>query len=118
MAKRPSHTLLLLCSERIVRVDLGPGPGFGVMAERQTTGGTDDPGHLVAGALALARPVGKQVWVLWEGAWTQTVDLTAAVVSGLSPEDLAKSLSFEIEPLSAIPAGQSALGAAAAGSPV
>jgi hypothetical protein len=50
------------------------------------------------------------VWILAEGIWTQKLSLSQQSAAGLSTEELAKALSFEVEPLSGIPADQSMLG--------
>ena len=50
--------------------------------------------------LSKARP--GQVWVLSTEIWTQTISLAAQTVSGLEPEQLARALGFEAEPLSNI----------------
>lgn len=108
MARRPAYTLLLLNADATARIDFGPGPDFAVIAgRRQPAAGTEDPAMRTGQALALGGQVGRTVWVFWEGAWTQTVDMPAAAVMGLTSEQLGRSLAFEVEPLSAIPATES-----------
>jgi hypothetical protein len=51
------------------------------------------------------------VWILWEGASTQMLDMPAGVVEGLDQSELNESLSFEAETLSGVPAGDSAIDA-------
>src|SRR5258708_7110308 len=110
MAKRPSHTLLLLAADRVARVDLGPAPAFAVLAHRQTGSiAGEDPTPQALAALSLGGPVGSQVWVFWEGLWTQTLEMPSAAVAGLPAEQVARTLAFEAETLSGIPGAQSAV---------
>ena len=112
---RGIHTLLLLTSARVVRADFGGAPGV-VPAGLWTQAATADGGllPLAAQALALGPACGRHVWILAEGIWTQKLSLSQQATDGLSTEELAKALSFEVEPISGIPADQSALGVAKA----
>jgi len=110
MAKRPTHTLVFVGTDRTDRVDLGPGPDFEVLAQNHLVPhDTDDLVIRVESALAATRLVGKLVWVLWEGAVAQMLDMPTGAVDGLEPQQLADSLSFEAEPLTGVPAGDSAI---------
>ena len=64
----------------------------------------------VRAALALGGKAQNTAWVLSEELWTQKVPLSSAQVAGLSPEQLGRALSFEVEPFSGIPAGESIIG--------
>ncbi|RYD82789.1 MAG: hypothetical protein EOP84_08905 [Verrucomicrobiaceae bacterium] len=48
--------------------------------------------------------------MLTEYAWTQRITLNPAQVAGLSPEQLRRALSFEVEPFSGIPVADSVIG--------
>jgi len=61
-------------------------------------------------ALALGGKPKANVWVLCEEAWMQNVDLARRQVSGLSLEQIGRAVSFEIEPFSGTPVGESVLG--------
>ncbi len=63
----------------------------------------------VRAALALAGRPGA-VWVLSDEVFSQKITLSPAQVAGLTPEQLGRALSFEIEPFSGIPVGDSAIG--------
>jgi len=110
MAKRPAYTLILLGAERTDRVDVGPGPNFPVLAEHHhASQGGDDPVQRLEASLVSTPKVGKQVWLLWEGASAHVLDMPAGVVEGLERAQLADTLSFEAEPLTGIPSGDSAI---------
>ena len=110
MAKRPAHTLILLGAERTDRVDLGPGPNFPVLSDHHHAAqSADDVVHRLEASLLTTPKVGKQVWLLWEGASAHILDMPAGVVEGLERGQLADTLSFEAEPLTGVPAGDSAI---------
>ena len=110
MAKRPAHTLVFLGAQRTDRVDLGPAPGFEVLAQHhQASHGTEDPALRLEAALGAIPKPGKLVWVLWEGARALILDLPSGVVEGLEQQQLAGALSFEAEPLTSVPAADSAI---------
>jgi hypothetical protein len=109
MASRPKLTLLFLGATGTGRLDVGAGPEFAVQAESWSADAGDpaQPAGRVTAALTGGGPVGRAVWVLWEGAWTQTAELPVATVSGLPDDQLALTLGFEAEPLSGLPAADS-----------
>lgn len=110
MAGRAVHTVILLGVQRTDRVDLGRAPAYPVVAQHhQISNGTDDPVRRLEAALEASPKPGKLVWILWEGAVAQMLDLPSGVVDGLEREQLANTLSFEAEPLSGIPAAESAI---------
>lgn len=107
---RAVHTVIFLGVQRTDRVDLGRAPAYSVVAEHhQISNGTDDPVRRLEAALEASPKPGKLVWILWEGAVAQMLDLPSGVVDGLEREQLANTLSFEAEPLSGIPAAESAI---------
>lgn len=110
MGSRAVHTVIFLGVQRTDRVDLGRAPAYPVVAQHhQISNGTEDPVRRLETALEASPKPGKLVWILWEGAAAQMLDLPSGVVDGLEREQLAHTLSFEAEPLSGIPAAKSAI---------
>ena len=56
-----------------------------------------------------APKIAKTVWVLWEGAGTQMLDVPTGVVEGLEREQLSDVLSFEAEALTMVSSADSAI---------
>ena len=110
MGNRASFSLIFLGAQRTDRVDLGPGPAFPVLEQFHQAGrNSDDPAERVETSIASNPKIGKVVWVLWEGASAQVLDLPKGVVHGMEREQLAGALGFEVEPLTGIPAAESAI---------
>ena len=113
MARRPEHTVIFAGLHRTDRVDLGPGPAFPVLGQHHLKPLDSDELPIRIESVLLPSAglpqAGKSVWILWEGAVTQMLDMSSGVVSGLEPEQLADTLSFEAEPLTGVPAGDSAI---------
>lgn len=110
MGSRAVHTVIFLGVQRTDRIDLGRAPAYPVIAQHHlVSNGGDDPVSRVEAALEATPKPGKLVWILWEGAVAQMLDLPSGVVDGLEREQLANTLSFEAEPLSGIPAAESAI---------
>ena len=110
MAKRAALTLIFLGAHRTDRVDLGPAPGFAVLEQsHKAARGSDDPAERVEASLVSTPRIGKVVWVLWEGASAQVLDMPNGVVQGMEREQLAGALGFEAEPLTGVPAAESAI---------
>jgi|GEM_PF-2142548 len=110
MSSPASFTLILVTTSRLVRADFdssGPAPKSFWTEMRAAGSALPDA---VALALSFGGKAGRQVWVLCEEAWTQSLDLARGQVSGLTHEQLARALSFEVEPFSGIPVAESALG--------
>lgn len=106
--KRPGKlTLLLVTRQRIARADFANGATTCKNAQRPPKASSTDA---VRAALALGGSATGAVWVLSEDVWSQNVALSPAQVSGLSPEQLGRALSFEVEPFSGIPAAESVTG--------
>jgi len=113
--RRPALTIVLVGSDRLARADFSSGSAPMAVAERPraaSAAGSEawELPTLVETALALGGRCGKRVFVLAEDAWTQTLPLATAAAAGLDPAQLGRALAFEVEPLSGIPAGESALG--------
>ncbi len=107
---QPSLTILLLTAHRLVRADFGPtGSTAGGFWMAGRSSGSTVP-DAVREALALGGRPGRSVWVLCEEAWTQSVDLASGQVRGLAADQIGRALSFEVEPFSGVPVGESALG--------
>jgi Tfp pilus assembly protein PilN len=111
MARRAAHTLVFIGVNRIDRIDFGPGPDFAVLgAKHQAALANEEPEILLESVLVGGARVGKSVWVLWEGATAIMLDMSSGVVVGLEKNQLADALSFEAEPLTGLPATESAIG--------
>jgi Tfp pilus assembly protein PilN len=103
--------LVFIGVNRIDRIDFGPAPDFAVLAvKHQTALANEEPEILLESALVGGARVGKSVWVLWEGATAIMLDMSSGVVVGLEKNQLADALSFEAEPLTGLPATESAIG--------
>ncbi|NDD64081.1 MAG: hypothetical protein EBZ36_08910, partial [Acidobacteria bacterium] len=61
-------------------------------------------------AASLGPKLSQPVWVLTAEVWTQEVRLSPAQISGLTPDQLERALSFEAEPFSGISAMEGATG--------
>jgi hypothetical protein len=108
--KRPAHTLLLIDSNAITRADFSaPGALPLRVLEGKRAADANLEGAVKAG-LANGGAPGKQVWVAVDDIWSQVLALPVAVVSGLTPVELASTLAAETEPLSGILAANAALG--------
>ena len=111
MARRPAYTLIFLGAQRTDRVDLGPGPDFPVLEQFHKSGqGSDDPSERVEASLVSTPKIGAVVWVLWEGASAQVLDMPTGVIKGMERDELAGALGFEAEPLTGVSAAESAIG--------
>lgn len=107
---RAAYTLILLSSNRTDRVDVGPPPDFKLVDQYHLPfEGADDPHVRVDAALLAIPKVGRWVWILWEGANTQLLDMPTNAVEGLEREQLYDALSFEAETLSGVPTADSAI---------
>lgn len=101
--KQPTRsTLLLVTSSRIARADFD-----GALWECKTA--PRPASDAVGTALALGGKAGA-VWVLSEDVFEHRVVLNAAQVTGLTPEQLERALSFEVEPFSGIAVAESVTG--------
>src|SRR5262245_24924849 len=105
---RAGLTILYIGGGRAVRADLDGGAGRSLVFSSVSPAA----GLGLAGAVARAiesggRPASR-VWILDIQLWTQTVDLPAAAVEGLSAAQRAQALSYELETLSSIPANDAA----------
>lgn len=101
--KQPTRsTLLLVTSSRIARADFD-----GALWECKTA--PRPASDAVGTALALGGKAGA-VWVLSENVFEHRVVLNAAQVTGLTPEQLERALSFEVEPFSGIAVAESVTG--------
>ncbi|MDB6138495.1 MAG: hypothetical protein JWO94_1567, partial [Verrucomicrobiaceae bacterium] len=103
--KPPTRTtLILVTAARIARADFDGGPAACKAAARPAGSSFTEA---VRAALALPTPAGGggagTAWVLGEDVFEHNVQLGAAQVAGLSAADLARALSFEVEPFSGIP---------------
>jgi Tfp pilus assembly protein PilN len=102
MFRNRTNTILLITRDELMRADLHGGSSGGPSVYRAARPAVDDLATLVEAALRLSTARPGQVWVLSTEIWTQTIALAAQTVAGLEPEQLARALGFEAEPLSNI----------------
>jgi Tfp pilus assembly protein PilN len=102
MFRNRTNTILLITRDELMRTDLRGGFSDGPSVYRAARPAVDDLATLVEAALRLSKARPGQVWVLSTDIWTQTISLAAQTVAGLEPEQLARALGFEAEPLSNI----------------
>lgn len=108
MLRRQSTTILLLTADGIIRADLAGGRVAALW--QQPRPAVDDLPMLVDSALRLGGKGRRRVWVLTTDLWSQTLPVEAGATRGMLSDELARSLAFEVEPLSGISAFESALG--------
>jgi hypothetical protein len=108
MAKTAVTTLILVCSDRVARMDFGEAPRREVLHSWQAT---CPPGQLldqsIEVALASNARCGRNVWVLCEDFWTQVLSVPGAAVAGLAAHQIGRVLAFELESLSGLAAADS-----------
>ncbi len=103
---RSSVTLLYFSSDRASRVDL---TSHGAVSHSVTRPASGDRFAVASTLLTGPRPAQK-TWVIDEAAWTQTLLLPKAALDGLDPAEASHAIGFELEPLSGVPAMESATG--------
>lgn len=103
-SSRGRTAILYLTAERVTRVDLD-------LPDRAVEHGRAPGAGLAAVEAALADSPPEAAYIADERAWTQTLALPNGAVAGLQPAQLERALAFELEPLSGIPADDSALAA-------
>lgn len=110
MAKRPAYTLLLIKSDMLARADFGPAPEF-VPLEfwEQPQSANVRLYHSLEVALAMGK-CGRIVWVVGEAFWTQTLSLPASALGGLTKDQIAKAIGYDVEALTGLTGADSALG--------
>lgn len=101
MAGRPQLTIVCLLQDRILlRVDRQGGASSEAdVIEDDAAGSAASLRHI----LEVRRPAARVV-VLRDDLWCQTVELAEASTSGLGAHELQQALSFEVEPMSNMPA--------------
>ena len=110
MAKRAALTIILVGTQRTDRIDFDHAPDYTVLSRsHQASNNSDDPVIRIETALVTAPKPAKNVWILWEGASVQMLDLQAGVVDGLDGEQLDNTLSYEAEILTSVSAMDSAI---------
>lgn len=113
---KPSHTILLILPNRLVRADMQGAQAPKVASlYRSERPDVNDAASLVETALGLGPKPAGRVWVLSTELWTQTLRLSAAAATDLAGEELNQALSYEAGSLSGISVIASALGAASMG---
>lgn len=99
--------LLLVTHQHVARVDLNKGMS---PTPKVATRQTDSLPDAVLQALMLDAGVPRQVYVLLDDVFTQTIALNVSQTAGLGPLEVERALAFEVEPLSGIVPFESALG--------
>jgi hypothetical protein len=103
-------TLLVVTAGQLVRADFAPGSTVPSSVRSAARPPGSDPAGAVRVALALGGRGAARTWVLCEDIWTQAMALPRSQVAGLTGEQLAQALSFEVEALSGVPSHAAALG--------
>jgi hypothetical protein len=106
MKRTTGSTLILVSAGRIARADFSGGPG---VFKTAPVSADASAGETVRAALSLGGKAGT-VWVLSEDVFAQRVSLSPAQIAGLTPEQIGRALSFEVEPFSGIPISESVAG--------
>jgi hypothetical protein len=119
MAKRPSYTLILIKSDMLARADFGPfdsaqdrpAPEF-VPLEfwEQPQPANVRLYHSLEVALGMGGKCGQIVWVVGEAFWTQTLSLPVNALAGLTKDQIAKAIGYDVEALTGLSGADSALG--------
>ena len=104
--KRPQATVLLVSRQQVGRWDL---PNDGATPLLTTRAPGSPLPQAVAQALALGDLPGP-VWIFADELFADDVTLSPPQVAGLTQDQLARALAFEIEPFSGIPLTGAALG--------
>jgi hypothetical protein len=111
-ADRPACTLLYVSERRVVRAD-GDAQGRLIGETLEDRGRCDGPEQLplrLADALAnLDHPLGRRVWILYDGLPPVTVNIAAAQLMGLEDEALEQALLFDLEGVAPISLAQQGL---------
>ncbi|MBE7466236.1 MAG: hypothetical protein HS116_22400 [Planctomycetes bacterium] len=103
-------TLILLTVDRIARADFSASAGDAPRVAQALRSAEATPADSVRAALGLGGRPHRDVWVLTEDAWTQSMVLSLNQIAGLGDEQIARALGFEVEPLSGLPAEDTAVG--------
>lgn len=108
MARKPGTTILLLTDTEVLRADFGSNAKLLHLwrRERAVEGGLATAAEM---AMGLGPKIGRRVLVLTTAAWTQTLPLPASSLQGMSGEELAQTLKFEVESFSGVAAFESDL---------
>jgi hypothetical protein len=119
MAKRPAYTLFLIKSDLLARADFGPfdsaqdrpAPDF-VPLEfwEQPQPANVRLYHSLEVALGTGGKCGQIVWVVGEAFWTQTLSLPASALGGLTKDQIARAIGYDVEALTGLSGADSALG--------
>ncbi|MBI3817402.1 MAG: hypothetical protein HY286_01830 [Planctomycetes bacterium] len=107
MPRRPSLTILYIGAQRAARVDLS-GPGVTHSAERPCGGESFEA--IVESLLKENAKPAARTFIFSEDVFTQTIDLPASAVAGLTVEQVQRALSYELEPVSGVRAAEAAVG--------
>lgn len=102
-----ASTFVVITANRIGRTDFD-GPLHTPRIAARPAGAS--LAECVRAALALGGKASRETWVLDSDVWTQDVQLSPAQVAGLTPEQLGRALSFEVEPFSGVAVAESATG--------
>lgn len=107
MKRAAGSVLLFVTPHRVVRADFERTLRSFRMEPRPTGNSISES---VLAALDLEGKPGGPVWVLIHDMFAQNVALNPAQIAGLSPDQIARALSFEVEPFSGIPVMESIVG--------
>lgn len=116
MPKRAVYTLLFIKSDLIARADFGPAPKYAPMGfwQQPQTSRARLSYSVEAALKSGGNKCARSVWVIGEEFWTQTLSMPASAMQGLSREQVAKAVGFDVEALTGISGSDSAIGYCAA----
>lgn len=97
MKRATASTIIVVTASRIARADFEGGAMNARVAPRAADASSVDS---VRAALALGGRAAGKTWVLSRDVFVQTVSLNPAQTAGLTPDQLGRALSFEVEPFS------------------
>ena len=111
MSARPAITLVVITARWCFRGDFSS-PVSEPLGFWHTPRSTDGSNHAsaVCAVLALGGRAGARVWVLSDDVLVQSLDIPRHQTAGLTAEQLAQALAFEIEPFSSLISSEAAVG--------
>src|SRR5262245_30153667 len=102
--QRAPWSIFWVGRDSLARVDVDP-RRRDVRHGRVVPSGSDELAPAALDKLLAGEPEpGERALVLFEGVWTQTLELGAPIVAGLGQPELARALAFELEPASGLSA--------------
>jgi hypothetical protein len=111
MSKRAAYTLLLVKPDLIARADFGPLPSLELLGFwEQTQSSQARLYYSIESALEFGGKCGREVFVIAEEFWTQTLSLPTRALAGLNGEQVHRALGFDLEALTGIAGSAASIG--------